>query len=127
MNDADETRLQLQTLLTALGRADADVILDADIPPSIKPELRRIIGPAFDEAATLIKNNEARLLRMFERVILVSAQRQADSPPPFMLWALDIAARSVESGQTLEKIADGDFLRSLAEPSTPSGSSSSPF
>lgn len=123
MKDADEVRLRLQTLLTGLGRTDADVILDGTIPPSIKPELRRIIGPAFDDAARLVNDNEAHLLNLFERVILVSAHRRAESPPPFILWAIDIAARSVESGKTLEKIAHGDFVRSLAEPSTPSGPS----
>lgn len=123
MNDADEVRLRLQTLLTGLGRTDADVMLDGTIPPSIRPELQRIMGPVFDDAARLINDKEAHLLNLFERVILVSAHRRAESPPPFMLWALDIAARSVESGKTLQRIADGDFVRSLAEPSTPSGAS----
>ena len=57
----------------------------------------------------LLCEKDAELLEKFERLASFSEKRRKEPLPPFVLWALDIASRSVESGRTVEHIADNDF------------------
>lgn len=114
MATAEEIRREITLILAALGhQQQAKVMLESDIPPEIEGEVREIVGPVFDEAAKLMKQEESELLGHFKHVVLLSAQRRKEFPPPFMLWAIDICARSIENGEPVGAIAKRDHARDL--------------
>lgn len=113
MAKAEQIRQRIYDFLISVGRNDAGIIVSNDIPPAIEGEVRKIIGPSFDRGAALMVEKDAELLNAFEKVVSLSEKRRKESPPPFALWAIDIASGAIESGKTVEHIANNDFTLML--------------